>query len=1062
MAHEQPGRAAYKRRAAHASAAVAARDSLGLAGRHVCVSLATVPYCIPTPAPNAATRGTRTQSGTGAPPSRPGTGIGPMQHPLATLACNVLQVSGSGATAPSRGRHAPLADAPTLHRITVEARFPTPDRYLHYRLQLTLVPPPGTGARAGAGHYYACGGVVDVAPAPCTRRLVRSLLCDAGHAAHAAADSILAHVLSDEAGACGDAAPRVAAEEQVDVGDLPIEELLARAHSSAQSETAEAQRVPRRRAPASAPGGCGSAVTPRVYSLEAVGARLEARFAAAYAAVGVRTRYFTFAALDLLDRCMPGARRTLEQLPHAELGTLLRAVSADPIAFCLPPENVHALPYIGRHGLRVLLHAQPAQRARLSDLVVDAIGHFHAIFRAGVEQQGHTLWRTADLRELAHISRGGCVGAHIATLVSPACAGALVRVERDGVFLGVTPRYVRDMAHTVRHALAACTDAQHVDAKDDARVVLAADQALAHWGAQLGAQQRAAVRSAVRCHIAVVEGGAGTGKTSGVIARLIEIVGADAINVVAPTGSAAQRVNERLEAGGMPRLAKTMDMLWCEIRYCLTLHLAFRPWLLLEEMSMDDVQRLSKLLAALPALRHVVLVGDLNQIDPIGFGAPCRDIAALAHSYEAARVAAARGAPAPRTPAVYACAELLHCYRTSGTGPGSIAAGARVALDPERAPFVCDAHDLSDIEVGAPASARAAAATPFCIEGVVGTAAARARLVAIRRAEERRHSEQYTGPVFGVARDEAFAAELQLICMRNADCDHINDAVAAATHPATKTWPVRDRRGALYPGRKMMFTQNAYELQEDDDDDGDGDGEPQRVSTATNGEIFTLTSASDRRRHGVRPGDPKGGSTPAYPTTAHAWRRGYARWITTAQRLREMNLAEYGAYNVVGADAITGHKSQGNEWDAVVVLITVAARRQLTRNMLYTLIMRARRHCTVVMELTAAEARAGAVAGATPACATVLRAVLCARVPLVRRTYLAAVAPTVAAIECEAPDATRWRTLQRTALTAAGKALARLDRKHPDYEPRRLELQNYVAAVIELRGAREYTGAPCP
>ena len=145
----------------------------------------------------------------------------------------------------------------------------------------------------------------------------------------------------------------------------------------------------------------------------------------------------------------------------------------------------------------------------------------------------------------------------------------------------------------------------------------------------LSETQRSAVEASLGTHLMVLTGGPGTGKTTTVRA----IVQAHAalersVALCAPTGRAAKRLSE---AAGIE--AKTIHRLleWNPAtgRFNRNAHSPLeRDLILVDEASMLDVRLASQLLAAVPPNATLVLVGDIDQLPPVGPGQPLRDLIA--------------------------------------------------------------------------------------------------------------------------------------------------------------------------------------------------------------------------------------------------------------------------------------------------------------------------------------------------------------------------------------------------------------------------------------------------
>ncbi len=148
-------------------------------------------------------------------------------------------------------------------------------------------------------------------------------------------------------------------------------------------------------------------------------------------------------------------------------------------------------------------------------------------------------------------------------------------------------------------------------------------------GLKLAPEQRQAVATALEQPITVITGGPGTGKTT-IVRGLTSVLAANdrSVLLAAPTGRAAKRL---AEATGMP--ARTVHRL---LEYQPADH-AFarhrqRPLegdlLVVDEVSMLDVELAAALLAAVPSYCRLVLVGDADQLPSVGPGHVLGDVIA--------------------------------------------------------------------------------------------------------------------------------------------------------------------------------------------------------------------------------------------------------------------------------------------------------------------------------------------------------------------------------------------------------------------------------------------------
>ena len=145
----------------------------------------------------------------------------------------------------------------------------------------------------------------------------------------------------------------------------------------------------------------------------------------------------------------------------------------------------------------------------------------------------------------------------------------------------------------------------------------------------LAPQQRKAVETALKSGAMVITGGPGTGKTTILkfIIRLLERMELD-YQLCAPTGRAAKRMSEATgtEARTIHRMlgygASGDKFLYDEDNPILT------DVIIVDEMSMVDVLLMRALLRATPSGTHLIMVGDADQLPPVGPGNVLRDIIA--------------------------------------------------------------------------------------------------------------------------------------------------------------------------------------------------------------------------------------------------------------------------------------------------------------------------------------------------------------------------------------------------------------------------------------------------
>ncbi len=231
---------------------------------------------------------------------------------------------------------------------------------------------------------------------------------------------------------------------------------------------------------------------------------------------------------------------------------------------------------------------------------------------------------------------------------------------------------------------------------------------------ELTAEQQAALEAAFAHRLSVITGGPGTGKTASIKTIASEATQRGArVMLVAPTGRAAVRMTEAsgLRArtvhsalGWIPGEGPThdeQDPLGCDL-------------LIVDETSMANLELLVTLLRAVGEGTHVVLVGDADQLAPVGAGKPFAELVAcavvpvarLTHIFrQAADSMIVQGAHAIRrgdSPSFRAADGMRRDLFLIERGSPQAALEEIVSLVSERLPAHYEVDPVRDIQVFAP------------------------------------------------------------------------------------------------------------------------------------------------------------------------------------------------------------------------------------------------------------------------------------------------------------------------------------------------------------------------
>ena len=205
--------------------------------------------------------------------------------------------------------------------------------------------------------------------------------------------------------------------------------------------------------------------------------------------------------------------------------------------------------------------------------------------------------------------------------------GRLIR----NTLAGITVIYLTALHEAEEYVTARLLQFAAFDCPAPAKLSSMVRKASKESGLEYSPQQEQAIREAASRGVLLITGGPGTGKTTILngILSLFDQMGLKYL-LAAPTGRAAKRLTEvtGADASTIHRLLETdIDPATGQLFFTRNEDNPLKTdAVIVDEMSMVDIQLLDSLLRAIPQGKRLILVGDPDQLPPVGPGFPFSDM----------------------------------------------------------------------------------------------------------------------------------------------------------------------------------------------------------------------------------------------------------------------------------------------------------------------------------------------------------------------------------------------------------------------------------------------------